>query len=145
MDWKKVIFVLLVIVPLSILWFAFSINVDRTINAVSDPTQSESNQIEIDDPIKLSYFYKPPWDSEGQQQVIEHFDTLILTRNDEWFRDQLLEDADVNSLQYLRFEQIHDPCRLGATKSCECDESPFSNNVAWKRDECWKLYFSYIK
>ncbi len=89
--------------------------------------------------VRLSYFYKPPASEEEQQSVISHFDTIILTRKDEWFRDEIYDSTGRNALQYLRFETIHDPCGLATQDHCDCDKEPFSNNVGWESDDVCRI------
>lgn len=93
--------------------------------------------------IRLAYFYKPPPSQEEQELVIDTSDTVILTRRDEWFRDEIVRKSDSDPiLQYLLFERIHDPCGIAARgpgASCDCDERVNANNVGWNSDDVCML------
>jgi hypothetical protein len=84
---------------------------------------------------QLIWFYKPPRGLDAET-LLQKFDSFILTKNDEEFRDTLYEiKPDAQILQYVHFDVIHDPCGLttGAERDdCTCETAkPYSNNVAW--------------
>jgi hypothetical protein len=97
------------VVCTAILWFLFA----------AFPVVSSSARNEI---VQLAWFYKPPLD--GQIELLKnHFQTYILTKMDEPFRDRL-KMSGVNSpfLQYLRLDAID------AVPNCE--QQPHRNQVA---------------
>ncbi|RPI33261.1 MAG: hypothetical protein EHM70_06545 [Chloroflexota bacterium] len=74
--------------------------------------------------IDLAWFYKPP-DDGNPDLVARHFQTYILTKKDEGFRDSLeARGASGPFLQYLRIDAIMDPG--------DCDSEPWQNQVAFK-------------
>ncbi len=76
-----------------------------------------------DDAARLVWFYKPPEEENGLEQVAEDFDAFILTKVDEPERDELRSMGEYPPiLQYLLFNSIQDP---GG-----CDVQPFRNQVA---------------
>jgi hypothetical protein len=74
-------------------------------------------------PIKLAWFYKPPSDG-NLVQIASRFNFFILTKGDEYERDQLFQlGARQPILQYLRFDAIQDPG--------SCTAQPWRNQVAY--------------
>jgi hypothetical protein len=72
----------------------------------------------------LAWFYKPPTDG-NLALIAQNFSSVILTKNDESVRDQLLSMGIKSPvLEYLRFEAILDPG--------SCTAAPWNNNVAYK-------------
>jgi len=74
--------------------------------------------------VNLAYFYKPPANGDATT-LAKNFNTFILTRADETFRDQLIANG-VNSpiLQYVTLGDIMDPG--------SCTAQPYNNMVAYK-------------
>lgn len=122
-DWQRWLILVMGVIAL----FGYMLTTLKT-------TAYETIAITEDNLIQLSYFYKPPDTPDEQAMVIAQFDVIILTRRDEKFRDQILTYTDKEVLQYLRFERIHDPCKLAQNvdQQCGCDEDPFANNVGWE-------------
>lgn len=85
-------------------------------------TEPPPTLIPISEGIKLAWFYKPPGNGD-LRSLYSHFDTFILTKNDEPQRDAL-KDMGLASgvLQYLRLDAIQDPG--------SCTAIPFQNQVA---------------
>lgn len=77
------------------------------------------------------WFYKPPVYDSQIDYLIENFSFFILTKNDEWLRDQIFaEIEDVEIPQYLLFNVIYN--------NEECLNSPWQNQVAFRIDDfCW--------
>jgi hypothetical protein len=74
--------------------------------------------------VNLAYFYKPPEDSDAAT-LAKNYNTYILTRADEPFRDQLIASGvQAPILQYVSFDDIMDPG--------SCTAQPYRNNVAYK-------------
>ena len=74
--------------------------------------------------VNLAYFYKPPEDSDAAT-LAKNFNTFILTRADETFRDQLIASGvQAPIMQYVRLEAIMDPG--------SCSSQPYRDNVAYK-------------
>ncbi|MBU2610847.1 MAG: hypothetical protein KJ606_07880 [Chloroflexi bacterium] len=74
--------------------------------------------------VNIAYFYKPPTNSDAGT-LAKNFNTFILTRADETFRDDLIANGVTSPImQYVRFEAIMDPG--------SCTAKPWRNNVAYK-------------
>jgi hypothetical protein len=91
-----------------------------TISAIPVPTSLFSAP--PNNNIHLAWFYKPP--KNGTIDFLsQHFDTFILTKNDEAERDELRQNGVLAPiLQYLLFNAIQDPG--------SCSNSPYQNQVA---------------
>ncbi|MBI9043233.1 MAG: hypothetical protein JEZ06_02035 [Anaerolineaceae bacterium] len=86
------------------------------------PTES-APQSDIDS-IQIAWFYKPPDDETIMEDIVDHFDFYILTKNDEDERDYMKSlGADESFYQYFRFEAIFQPE--------QCLDSPRNNQVAY--------------
>lgn len=86
-------------------------------STASDGTSGTSNAT-----ARLAWFHKPPSDGD-LTPLRQHFDTFILTKNDENVRDTLKNQGIAGPfLQYLRFEAIMDPG--------SCTAQPWRNQVA---------------
>jgi len=89
--------------------------------------------VELDNPMQLVWFYKPPNDGDTLK-IANNFDTFILTKGDEVTRDELRMMGKGPFLQYIRFEAIHDPCQQALNppgSTCSCDKDPWLNNVGY--------------
>ncbi|MEW6716763.1 MAG: putative glycoside hydrolase [Chloroflexota bacterium] len=74
------------------------------------------------EPVRMAWFYKPP-ENGDLNTLVTHFDTFILTKADEGWRDDLRAmGVQAPFLQYLRFDAIQDPG--------SCQEQPWRNQVA---------------
>ncbi len=80
--------------------------------------------------IRLAWFYRPP-KSGTLSQIAEHFDFIILTKQDTEERDTLYNLGVSKPIpQYFRMDAIMDP---GG-----CDKRPWRNQVAYEvGDFCW--------
>ena len=73
--------------------------------------------------IQLAWFYRPPA-SGNMSSISQNFDTFVLTKQDDEERDELKElGVEAPIMQYLHFENIHDPG--------DCSKSPWRNQVAY--------------
>jgi Hypothetical glycosyl hydrolase family 15 len=78
--------------------------------------------------VQLAWFYKPPTDGTTPANLVNSFKNVILTHNDEAYRDQLRAAGAVAPfLQYIRFDAIHDP----GNGVCPNAIQPYGNQVAW--------------
>jgi hypothetical protein len=85
---------------------------------------ASSPALVTDKVVNLAYFYKPPENSDAAT-LAHSFNTYILTRADESFRDQLIANGvQAPILQYVRIEAIMDPG--------SCSAQPYRDNVAYK-------------
>ncbi len=89
------------------------------------PTLPPFNTVPLPAPaevhLQLAYFYKPPINGAAAQMV-EQFDTFILTKNDEALRDELIGGGvERPILQYLVAHEFEDPG--------SCTEQPLRNQV----------------
>ena len=85
---------------------------------------STHNAVMPENVVNIAFFYKPPNNSDALT-VSQNFNTVILTRLDESFRDQLVANGFKSTIpQYLRFEAIMDPG--------DCTSTPLRSQVAYK-------------
>jgi hypothetical protein len=91
-------------------------------------------------PIQLSWFYKPPKNT-SLDNVADHFDYYILTKNDEQELSRLHRLGEGPVLQYLHWDSINDPCfqaKKPKGTPCSCGKRPLNNQAAWNpEDICW--------
>jgi hypothetical protein len=135
----------LTITALLMLSFGFSMvtPTQAAPNTLSEETFTLSTQIEQTngrctthkDPVKLSWFYKPPSD---MTKMLKNYDFVVLTRGDEKYMQQAKSAGKYPVLQYIRFDSIHDPCgQIYKPKGtpCSCSSKPFRNNVGWSSED----------
>ncbi|HEX2622144.1 MAG TPA: putative glycoside hydrolase, partial [Phototrophicaceae bacterium] len=103
------------------------------------PSSDPKSCVTYKDPIQLAFFYNPP-DGTGAGTMANNFDTYVYTRNFESAVDDLVNRGEYPVLQYLKFDDIHDPCfqaKKAQGTACSCSQSPNNNNVGWnKTDVC---------
>ena len=76
----------------------------------------------VNDIVQLAWFYKPPT-AEELKALPKHFETFILTKNDEDERDELkAQGVEAPFLQYISFDVIIDPG--------SCTAQPWRNQAA---------------
>ncbi len=78
---------------------------------------------------RFAWFYKPPANASASE-LAERFDVVVLTRNDEAFRDQLrAADPSLRVLQYVLANEIQE---AGADR-------PWRNQAAWNTGDAATL------
>ncbi|MBC8170206.1 MAG: hypothetical protein H7X77_00980, partial [Anaerolineae bacterium] len=92
------------------------------------------------DPVQLMWFYKPPTNSTTEG-IVPHFDSYVLTKNDESTVSKINNLGENPVLQYIKFDNIDDPCKQALKPqgtACNCSKKPLNNQVAWNAvDVCW--------
>ncbi|WP_161668739.1 putative glycoside hydrolase [Kallotenue papyrolyticum] len=86
--------------------------------------------------VPLGYHYKPPTDGTSAETIAQQARFIILTKNDEDFRDQLRRHGYKGPiLQYIRGSEAEGPPTQPNTPTCHSNVRPLANQVADQRDD----------
>ena len=77
------------------------------------------------------WFYKPPAYTSQVNYLIDNYSFFILTKNDEWMRDEILGvNENLEIPEYILFNSIY--------KNEGCVSDPWQNQIAFHQsDYCW--------
>jgi hypothetical protein len=102
---------------------------------VDIPAPEQNNGRCTSDPIRTTWFYKPPKNT-SMSTVMKHFDIYVLTRDDEKFLAEVTNAGEGPVLQYIKYDAISDACfqaKKAKNTPCSCNIKPRANQVAWQQ------------